>query len=80
MHVTDQTGQAHIQAFGPTSGANRGGSPLTKNDLEDFCGFIGLASTDELRAVTRSHMLAWRAQLEHRSLAGATIQRKLAAN
>lgn len=29
--------------------------------------------------VTRSHVLAWRAQLEQRGLAGATIRRKLAA-
>nr|UVN17988.1 Tyrosine recombinase XerC [Pseudomonas syringae] len=29
--------------------------------------------------VTRSHVLAWRAQLEHRGLAGTTIRRKLAA-
>ncbi|KPX77010.1 hypothetical protein ALO84_200040 [Pseudomonas syringae pv. maculicola] len=50
-----------------------------KNDLGDFCGFVGLASTDEFRVVTRSHVLAWRAQLEHRGLAGATIPRKLAA-
>ncbi len=50
-----------------------------QNDLEDFCGFIGLASADEFRAVTRSHVLAWRADLEHRGLAGATIRRKLAA-
>lgn len=50
-----------------------------QNDLEDFCGFVGLASADEFRIVTRSHVLAWRAQLEHRGLAGATIRRKLAA-
>lgn len=50
-----------------------------QNDLEDFCGFVGLASADEFRVVTRSHVLAWRAQLEHRGLAGATIRRKLAA-
>ncbi|RZI60482.1 MAG: integrase, partial [Pseudomonas sp.] len=50
-----------------------------QNDLEDFCSFVGLASADEFRVVTRSHVLAWRAQLEHRGLAGATIRRKLAA-
>ncbi|KPX28236.1 Site-specific tyrosine integrase/recombinase [Pseudomonas coronafaciens pv. garcae] len=50
-----------------------------QNDLEDFCGFVGLASADEFRVVTRSHVLAWRAQLEHRGLAGTTIRRKLAA-
>lgn len=48
-------------------------------DLEDFCAFVGLTGADEFRAVTRAHVLAWRAQLEQRGLAGATIRRKLAA-
>ncbi len=48
-------------------------------DLADFCSFVGLASAEEFRAVTRAHVLAWRAQLEQRGLAGATIRRKLAA-
>ncbi|MCQ3028960.1 tyrosine-type recombinase/integrase, partial [Pseudomonas tremae] len=48
-------------------------------DLEDFCSFVGLTAADEFRAVARSHVLAWRAQLEHRGLAGSTIRRKLAA-
>lgn len=50
-----------------------------QNDLEDFCSFVGLTGTEEFRAVTRAHVLAWRAQLETRGLAGATIRRKLAA-
>jgi site-specific recombinase XerD len=50
-----------------------------KNDLEDFCLFVGLTGADEFRAVTRAHVLAWRAQLEERDLSGATIRRKLAA-
>lgn len=50
-----------------------------QNDLQDFCSFVGLAGAEEFRAVTRSHVLAWRAQLELRGLAGATIRRKLAA-
>jgi site-specific recombinase XerD len=50
-----------------------------QNDLQDFCSFIGLATADEFRVVTRSHVLAWRAQLEKRALSGATIRRKLAA-
>ena len=48
-------------------------------DLADFCSFVGLTGADEFRAVTRAHVLAWRAQLENRGLAGATIRRKLAA-
>lgn len=50
-----------------------------QGDLADFCGFVGLTGADEFRAVTRGHVLAWRAQLETRGLAGATIRRKLAA-
>lgn len=48
-------------------------------DLEDFCAFVGLSVAEEFRAVNRAHVLAWRAQLEQRGLAGATIRRKLAA-
>lgn len=48
-------------------------------DLEDFCGFVGLSVAEEFRSVNRAHVLAWRAQLEQRGLAGATIRRKLAA-
>ncbi|WP_426248402.1 tyrosine-type recombinase/integrase [Pseudomonas sp. TWR3-1-1] len=50
-----------------------------QGDLEDFCSFVGLACAEDFRAVTRAHVLAWRAQLETRGLAGATIRRKLAA-
>lgn len=50
-----------------------------QGDLEDFCSFVGLSAAEEFRAVTRAHVLAWRAQLEQRCLAGATIRRKLAA-
>ncbi|WP_054082687.1 tyrosine-type recombinase/integrase, partial [Pseudomonas amygdali] len=50
-----------------------------QNDLTDFSSFIGLASADDFRQVTRSHVLAWRADLEQRGLAGATVRRKLAA-
>jgi site-specific recombinase XerD len=50
-----------------------------QSDLEDFCKFVGLSAAEEFRSVTRSHVLAWRAQLEQRGLAGASIRRKLAA-
>lgn len=50
-----------------------------QNDLTDFSSFIGLASAEDFRQVTRSHVLAWRADLEGRDLAGATIRHKLAA-
>ena len=32
-----------------------------QNDLEDFCSFVGLTGAEEFRAVTRAHVLAWRA-------------------
>jgi site-specific recombinase XerC len=35
------------------------------------------ATADEFRMITRSHVLAWRAQLETHGLAGSTICRKL---
>lgn len=50
-----------------------------QGDLEDFCGFVGLTAAEEFRVVNRAHVLAWRAGLERRGLAGATIRRKLAA-
>lgn len=48
-------------------------------DLQNFCRFVGLATAAEFHLVTRAHVLAWRADLERRGLAGATICRKLAA-
>lgn len=48
-------------------------------DLTDFLSFTGLATADEIRLVTRAHVIAWRKALEERALSGATIRRKLAA-
>lgn len=50
-----------------------------QNDLAGFMRFTGIIQPEEFRVVTRSHVLAWRADLERQSLAGATIRRKLAA-
>jgi len=50
-----------------------------RNDLGEFMGFVGISSPDELRLVTRAHVLAWRKDLERRELAGSTTRRKLAA-
>lgn len=50
-----------------------------RNDLEEFMTFVGIASPEELRLVTRAHVLAWRKDLERRELTGGTIRRKLAA-
>jgi integrase/recombinase XerD len=58
-------------------------SPQTRrayqNDLQAFMLFTGIVKPEEFRAVTRGHVLAWRADLEKQSLAGSTIRRKLAA-
>lgn len=50
-----------------------------QGDLRDFCGFLGIEDPDDFRQVTRAHVLAWRAQLEQRGLAGSSIRRKLAS-
>ena len=50
-----------------------------RNDLNEFMTFVGITSPEELRLVTRAHVLAWRKDLERRELAGGTIRRKLAA-
>ena len=50
-----------------------------QNDLRAFMQFTGIVQPEEFRSVTRGHILAWRAELEKQSLAGATIRRKLAA-
>jgi integrase/recombinase XerD len=48
-------------------------------DLTEFMVFTGIERPEQFRIVTRAHMLAWRRSLEGRTLAGATIRRKLAA-
>ncbi len=50
-----------------------------RNDLNEFMTFVGIAAPEELRLVTRAHVLAWRKDLERRELTGGTIRRKLAA-
>lgn len=50
-----------------------------QSDLQDFMAFIGIVRPQEFRQVMRSHVIAWRKHLEGRSLAPATIRRKLAA-
>ena len=50
-----------------------------QSDLRGFMAFTGIVQPEEFRTVTRSHILAWRAELEKQNLAGATIRRKLAA-
>ena len=50
-----------------------------RNDLGEFMRFVGISAPEDLRLVTRAHVLAWRKDLEHRKLTGGTIRRKLAA-
>lgn len=50
-----------------------------QNDLAGFIRFAGITKPTEFRQVTRSHILAWRTELENESLSGSTIRRKLAA-
>jgi integrase/recombinase XerD len=50
-----------------------------KNDVEEFIGFTGLRGIAELRRITRAHVIAWRKDLEKRTLAASSIPRKLSA-
>jgi site-specific recombinase XerD len=50
-----------------------------RKDVKEFSGFIGIAAPQEMRQITRAHVIAWRRQLEARNLAPATIRRKLSA-
>ena len=48
-------------------------------DIMAFINFCGIEQPDELRQVTRAHVIAWRGTLEAKELAPATIRRKLSA-
>jgi integrase/recombinase XerD len=48
-------------------------------DLRDFRRFVGIHAPSEFRRITRSHVIAWRMQMEKDALASATIRRRLAA-
>ena len=48
-----------------------------ESDVEAFVRFCGVETPDELRLVTRAHLIAWRGQLEAQELAASTIRRKL---
>lgn len=50
-----------------------------QNDIRCFMLSTGISRPQDFRLVTRSHVLAWRNELERQALAGATIRRKLAA-
>lgn len=48
-------------------------------DVAEFPSFAGLQGPEDMRAVTRAHVIAWRKDLELRDLSPATIRRKLSA-
>lgn len=51
-----------------------------KRDISDFSDFVGLGRPEEMRAVTRAHVIAWREHLTRSGgLSGASIRRKLSA-
>jgi len=50
-----------------------------KRDVEDFASFVGLSRPEDMRLVTRAHVIAWRNLLGQKNLADSTIRRKLAA-
>lgn len=50
-----------------------------KSDVEAFIAFCGVEHADELRMVSRAHVIAWREVLESEQLAPATVRRKLSA-
>ena len=45
-----------------------------QNDLKAFMAFTGIVKPEKFRTVTRGHILAWRADLEKKGLAGSTIR------
>ncbi len=56
-------------------------NPNTKRayqtDVRAFLGFLGITAPEDLRKVTRAHVLAWRKTIGHQ--AAATVRRKIAA-
>ena len=50
-----------------------------RNDVREFMRFTGIHQAEEFRLVKRSHLIAWRKQLETRALQAATVRRKLSA-
>jgi len=50
-----------------------------KIDVGEFSAFAGHRSPNDMRTVVRDHVIAWRKDLESRSLSSASIRRKLSA-
>lgn len=50
-----------------------------KNDVREFIAYAGLQNYGELRSIARSHIIAWRKNMEQRALSPSTTRRKLSA-
>ncbi len=50
-----------------------------RRDLKEFMAFTSIRTPDELRLITRAHVIAWRKDLDRRTLAPGSIRRKLSA-
>jgi integrase/recombinase XerD len=50
-----------------------------RNDVREFIKYTGLHDYVELRSIARSHIIAWRKDMEQRALSPSTIRRKLSA-
>ena len=48
-------------------------------DVREFMAFCGIQNAMEFRLVKRSHLIAWRKQLESRDLEDSTVRRKLSS-
>ncbi len=51
-----------------------------RNDLQEFMTFVGITTPEELRLVTRAHIVAWRKDIERRELAGARFLQRVKPN
>ena len=58
---------------------NAGTRRIYATSLREFMTFVGISDAADFRIVNRSHIIAWRKELETRGLAGATMRSKLAA-
>ena len=50
-----------------------------RRDVSEFMNFVGIQSLNEVRQVTRAHVIAWRDNLKALQKADATVRRKLSA-
>ena len=56
---------------------NAGTRRIYATSLREFMTFVGIADAADFQIVNRSHIIAWRKDLETRGLAGATMRSKL---